>query len=297
LKNLPSSFAAHLASGVTTLATCWLVTRKDGQTLGFTDHDRVLHLNGTPCQPENGLTVSAMSDGPGFAIGGGDVAGQLSGPALAPGDLAAGLWDGAEIHVYRVNWQNPEEHILLRRAFIGELTQEGSAFKAELRGLSHLLEARQGRVFQQSCDADLGDHRCKVDLSDPAFRAEAAIGHGSSREIVLTEELGAYQADWFVGGRFKVLDGPMAGFASEVSTHTVSSGTAHLQLWQSLPEFPGKGTRFEVTAGCDKRFPTCIKKFANSANFQGFPHMPGSDFVLSYPSRNTGENDGGPLVS
>ena len=47
------------------------------------------------------------------------------------------------------------------------------------------------------------------------------------------------------------------------------------------------------TAGktCDQRFATCRDVFSNTANFRGFPHIPGTDFVLSGPA-STG-NDGG----
>lgn len=296
MKQLSPSLAAHFASGVTTLATCWLVVRKDGQTFGFTDHDRPIFINGALCQPENGLSVTAINDGPGFAIGGGEVSGHLAGPALTPKDLAAGKWDGAEIRVYRVNWQAPHDHILLRRAFIGEVTQEGNAFKAELRGLSHLLEAKQGRVFQKNCDADLGDDRCKVNLSNPAFRAEGNTLEGSSRERIFASGLAQFQPDWFAGGRLQILDGSLAGTSCEISAHLQLTAEAELHLWQSLPGDLPVGTKVQVTAGCDKHLGTCKTKFANVLNFQGFPHMPGSDFVLSYPSRNTGENNGGRLV-
>jgi hypothetical protein len=36
------ALTVHLASGTTTLAWCWRITRADGQVLGFTDHDRPL---------------------------------------------------------------------------------------------------------------------------------------------------------------------------------------------------------------------------------------------------------------
>lgn len=47
-------------------------------------------------------------------------------------------------------------------------------------------------------------------------------------------------------------------------------------------EFPG--------IACDHRFETCRGVFENSANFQGFPHLPGPDFVLTGPAAagNTG---------
>ncbi len=30
---------AHLATGLTTVARCWAIARKDGRRFGFTDHD------------------------------------------------------------------------------------------------------------------------------------------------------------------------------------------------------------------------------------------------------------------
>ena len=47
------------------------------------------------------------------------------------------------------------------------------------------------------------------------------------------------------------------------------------------------GDTLQVTAGCDKRFATCREKFANGLNFQGFPHMPGSDFSYGYADGET----------
>ena len=42
---------------------------------------------------------------------------------------------------------------------------------------------------------------------------------------------------------------------------------------------------------CDQRWETCRDTFANTVNFRGFPHMPGSDFVLAGPAGHG--NDGG----
>ena len=42
---------------------------------------------------------------------------------------------------------------------------------------------------------------------------------------------------------------------------------------------------------CDQRFETCRDVFQNTANFRGFPHLPGPDFVLMGPSDSG--NDGG----
>jgi len=59
-----------------------------------------------------------------------------------------------------------------------------------------------------------------------------------------------------------------------------------VELWQALAQAPAPGTRVSVTAGCDKQFATCRGVFANAANFRGFPHMPGDDFVMQYAVRD-----------
>ncbi|XYK81722.1 MAG: DUF2163 domain-containing protein [Labrenzia sp.] len=295
MKTLPPNLAAHLAGRITTLATCWIVTRADDVRLGFTDHDRALSVEGVICQPQNGLSPSAMSDGPEFATGGGDVSGTLESSALSETDLEAGLWDNADVRVFLVNWQAPSDHVLLRRARIGEVGRAGAVFRAEIRGLAHLLESRQGRVFARICDADLGDSRCKVDMTNPAYQATATVTV-AQREWLRITGLEAYANGWFSRGRVKVLTGPLAGFASEVASHRQEEDVSVLSLFQPAPEALAPGTEIEVRTGCPKDLETCRSKFANHLNYQGFPHMPGSDFALSYPSRNTGLNDGSARV-
>jgi uncharacterized phage protein (TIGR02218 family) len=62
-----------------------------------------------------------------------------------------------------------------------------------------------------------------------------------------------------------------------------------------MPEPIALGDTFAVTAGCDKRFPTCRDRFNNTVNFRGFPHIPGNDFVVSYPNAGEPGLDGGSL--
>ncbi|MTI43704.1 putative phage protein (TIGR02218 family) [Roseibium hamelinense] len=296
MKQISAPLAAHLAGRVTTLCACWILEQRDGSTFGFTDHDRAVTVETIVCAPGNGLGASAMTGGPGLATGGGEVAGALSGAAITERDLEAGFWDGAEIRTYLVNWADPSQVLLERRAKLGEVVREGNAFRAELRGLAHLLEAKAGRVFSRTCDADLGDPRCGVGLGSAAYTAEALVQPGSDLETLRLSGLDAFATRWFAGGRLRILDGGLSGFASEIADHRAEEGSAEILLWQTLPAALADGTRVTVSAGCDKRLETCAAKFANTENFRGFPHMPGTDFVLSYPNRNTGENDGGARV-
>lgn len=296
MKTLPAGLAEHVAGSATTLATCWKAMRGDGVTLGFTDHDRDLCFDGVVYAADSGPEASEASAGPGLAVGGEEIVGAFSSNAMSAADLAAGLWDRARIEVWRVNWRSPDERVLLRIGEIGEVTRSGEVFRAELRGLAQALEETRGRVFGHLCDADLGDARCRVDLNDPAYRGDGVVVDSFSARRFTASGLQGFTEGWFARGLLTWQSGANAGAAIEVAAHTAGDSTASLDLWLEAASEIMPGDTFTVSAGCDKRFETCAAKFANQLNFRGFPHMPGNDFVLSYPNRDTGANDGGALV-
>jgi uncharacterized phage protein (TIGR02218 family) len=59
---------------------------------------------------------------------------------------------------------------------------------------------------------------------------------------------------------------------------------ASIELWQSMSEAVAAGDGVTVTPGCDKQFATCKSRFANAANFRGFPYMPGNDAAMAAPA-------------
>jgi uncharacterized phage protein (TIGR02218 family) len=64
-----------------------------------------------------------------------------------------------------------------------------------------------------------------------------------------------------------------------------------------MPQAIASGDAFVVTAGCDKAFATCHGRFSNVVNFRGFPHIPGNDFVMTYPVQGEPGHDGSSLQS
>jgi uncharacterized phage protein (TIGR02218 family) len=263
--------------------------------LGFTDHDRALAFDGVTYEPESGLDASEDVSATGFAIGGLEAAGALSSERLTAADLAAGLYDNAEVAVFLVNWTTPAERHLLRVGHIGEVVREDGAFRAEVRGLAAALDEPKGRVFRHTCDADVGDARCGVDLAAPAYRGEGTVVAANGKRRFTASGLGGFAAGWFERGRLLWTGGANAGRAIEVRAHRLAAGVATIELWQPMVLAIAPGDVFTVTAGCDKLFSTCRAKFDNALNFRGFPHMPGNDFALSY-ARAGDLNDGGLVV-
>ena len=295
MRPLPSALQAHLDARVTTLCRCYRIERHDGVVLGFTDHDRTLAFDGTVFEPTDGLDATEDVLGTGFAIGGLEVTGALTSERLDPDDLSAGLFDHAEVTVYLVNWSTPTERHLLRVGRLGEITREDGTFRAEIRGLAAALDEAKGRTFRPTCDADLGDARCGVDLTDPDMRGTGTATVASDRRRFSASGLAGFAKGWFDRGLLRWTSGANAGRAVEVRTHRRSGAIAVFDLWQAMHAEIAAGDGFTVTAGCDKRFRTCRLKFSNEANFRGFPHMPGNDFALNY-ARKGDENDGRPVV-
>jgi uncharacterized phage protein (TIGR02218 family) len=285
MRTLPAGMQAHLDSGATTLCTCWRLVRNNGAVLGFTDHDRPLSFGGVTYEAAAGFTATEIDSSVGLGVDNLEVESVLKSDRLNETDLAAGLFDNAEIEIYRVNWADVAQRVLLRSGSIGEVSRGQYAFKAEVRGLAHELQQEKGRIFQFQCDADLGDTRCGVDLDSGAFKGSGSVAALKGPRSFTASGLGAFANDWFTHGLLTWTSGANDGRSMEVKLHLKHSGTVTLELWQRMAEGIEPGDDFEIRSGCDKQFATCKAKFDNIANYRGFPHIPGNDYAISYRTR------------
>lgn len=280
MKQLPDGLQDHLNGGATTLCWCWKLTRRDGVVQGFTDHDQPLTCDGVTYQAASGFTASAVQSALGLAVDNLSVTGALSAASLNENDLAAGLYDGAAIEIWRVNWSAVAQRVLMKSGTLGEVARTGHAFTAEVRGLAQALNQPVGRAFGRLCDADLGDARCTVAITPVAGVVTVAA---DARRFTVSG-LDAASGD-FTGGRMVFTSGANMGRGGQVKRHA-SGGIVTLELWQAMSQPVAAGDAFTVTPGCDKQFATCRDRFANAVNFRGFPYMPGNDAVLASPASN-----------
>ena len=290
MKSLPPALQAHLDDGTTTLAWCWRIARADGVTFGFTDHDRTLSFDGTEFEPESGFTSTELRSGSDLSVDAQEAQGVLSSDRITETDILDGRWDNAGVEVWRVNWTDTGQRVLMRRGAIGQIRRGRLAFVAEVRSLAHVLGQTVGRTFQANCDARLGDARCGVSLELPAFRGSGAVAALLRDRAFAATGLGAFASGWFAFGLVDWSSGANAGRRVEVLSHDLADGLAVLTLLEAPVRPIAAGDGFTVRAGCDKRLATCGGKFANVANFRGFPHIPGQDAVLRYATRDGGHD-------
>lgn len=285
----------HLQTAATTVCRVWLVTRKDGKSFGFTDHDQDLAIEGQVYRASAGMTAKAFQQGTGLSVDNSEAIGILSDASISEADIAAGRFDNAEVRNWLVNWQHPDQRMEQFRGYFGDITRSAGMFKVELRGQMDRLNQSQGRVYHKGCSAVLGDGNCRVDLLAPEISAEVmvlSIIDGGEIEIAAT---GSHGSGWFDRGRVTFTSGAASGLMAEIKRDTVTSAGRRLTFWASVGIVISPGDALRVIAGCDRRAETCRTKFANFANFRGFPHIPGEDWLTSYPVSSR-LNNGGSLV-
>lgn len=199
---------ADPVSHVARTCQCWVLTRRDGEIVRVSEHDRPLAIAGQIFSPGAAIEASSFTATSDLSPGHASITGALSSDAISDDDIASGAWDGARVDVYRADWERAEMIDLIWSGRFTSFEQRGAAYSADLVSLKIDLERLVGRAYLRSCDAVLGDGRCGVDLTHPS-------------------------PDGLV---------------------------------------------------CDQSFATCQTVFNNTDNFRGFPHMPGTDFILSGPA-------------
>lgn len=267
-------------------AQIWSITRTDGQVFRFTSHDETVTFRGQLYYPCESLSATASSTGTAGDAGGDvTVMGFFSDDAIKETDLAFGLFDGALIEVWLVNWGSPTDSVPVRLAAgtLGKVTQGITGFKAEIRSPgARLAQQPLLQVVSPGCRYKLGDSKCKVDVE--ALRVSGAV--------TAIPERFAYRRDTyrrfydssrtegsflFNSGTITWVTGANAGQTVEVKNYDLPTG--EIILWLPLPHEIAVGDTYTILPGCNLLFSTCKNTFNNVVNFGGFPDLPGVDNI------------------
>lgn len=259
---------------LTSLALCWRLERPDGAGLALTSHDAPVTSDGIRHEPAPGMTPAAVTRRLGLEPQSAETAGALSSAALDATDLSLGRWDGATVRLTVTDWENPDSApIQLIAGELGSISIDDESFSAELRGAAAALERPVCPATSAECRAVFGDKQCRVDLAGRTLVAHVVAANAGALTLDSTVD------DRFVLGRLRYMSGANCG----VSTVVLSGSGNVVELRELPPASVESGCRVELREGCDKRFETCVSRFANAANFRGEPHLPGNDLLTRYP--------------
>ncbi len=182
----------HFAGGVTTLATCWKITREDTVELGFTDHDTDLIVGGLDYSSIAGFTPTTLENKSNMSVDNMEVEGQTFPSKITEADLLAGRYDYAEVEIFLVNFEDlTQGKMIMKRGRLGEVRLNKNFFTAEIRGLT----ARDSWLvdFNKSILQDKVELFCNIYETEKNRWVKAGkpkdIGKFITRSIKWTSEL------------------------------------------------------------------------------------------------------------
>lgn len=295
VKAASTSLRNHLSGEVTTLAVCWQITRTDGAVFRYTEHDDDVVFGGDTYRAAFGFRRTNFATKSDLSVANLDVVGVLDDDQIDENDLRGGLFDGAEIRTFLVNYENPDGDGILRlmAGFVGEVTIRDGRFTFEMRSLEDRLQQIIGENYTPTCRADLGDARCGFDVASntqqgaviavtdrSTFTAEAVTTGGGRLEQLPGGAGSDAPAEWFNGGLVTFTSGLNDGLSREVKDYT---GGGQITLFLPFPFDVAEGDEFEIYRGCPKTVAACRDVFSNIENFRGEPYVPGNDQIFAYP--------------
>jgi uncharacterized phage protein (TIGR02218 family) len=291
MKTISAALEAHYASGSTTLALLVKVTRADGEVYGLTGHNApifypksvsgVLYQTGAAAPQLAAIVRSA-----GVNVDNSEIEGAIS-DLFTVDDIEAGDWRAARLDIMRVNWADLSMgHELIGVGELGQASHDGRAFKVEFMGRTHKLGRVITRHYLPTCDADLGDARCGVDIE--ALSIVGTVSAVTDNRVFTATHTGSpstWAADYHTYGRLLWLTGANTGRGMEIRENT-AGGIFTLQL--GMKRAIAIGDTFKAYPGCNKLKKTapgvyggdCVVKFANAVNFRGFDEIPGIDKII-----------------
>lgn len=280
MRTLPSGIASHIQGGVTSLAVCWRIERRDGVLILGTEHEGNVDV---PSGPYAGtylaraaITGSSIRSNSDLAVDNMEVEGSvyandLQVPDLSAADIEAGLFDDATVTLFLVNWDAPSDgQVVLRKGTLGAITRTSEGrYRTELRGLSQALSRPIVRTYGVACDADLFDARCGLSAAAWTYTA-TVVSVTSRREFSVSyDSPSPPAAGLLVGGKATFTSGENDDFSMEIRSVGNGSPDDTIVLFQPMPLDIQVGDTVSLTAGCDKRRDTCRDTFANLVNFRG----------------------------
>lgn len=297
MKTIHASLQAHYDTGSTELAYAIVIRRDDGVEYGFTSHHAAFSMDCTgwgftgdsngdvDFDAGQGLSASEIVSTAGLNVDNLELTTLNDGSLFTLGDVRAGYWKSARFLVfrYRTDVAAPAVDVdceELNSGWFGDVEMTETHVKVELRNLAQKLQQPVGIVSTKTCRARLGSttghSKCMKNLTSFTFNY-AVTGVTNKRVFTATGASGR-AVDYFGEGLVTWTSGGSRGLTYKVRSFGSSIFTLMLPVIATIQV----GDTFTAVAGCRHRLEEdCRDKFNNVLNFQGEPHRPTIDDIVS----------------
>jgi len=240
----------HFAQDTTTIARCWRIYRKDGEVYAFTEADQELVVDDIVHKPLNAGQMSAFESTSDTSPDNMEAEVLLDSSNIDAVDLQTGLFDGAKLEYFIVNYENLSQgKFKLTKGWLGEVEMEDDEkASVEFTSLMGALQQTKGRQFTYQCDVkELGDNRCGVDVEALAYSGEVSsfTGRDTFRDYTISGET----EDYFRFGVVEWKTGYNAGLSMEVKSFAGEIPISYVDTDNNVFGVPGNETTDESLSG------------------------------------------------
>ena len=155
--------------------------------------------------------------------------------------------------------------------WIGKTTCVEEKITIEVDSIFQMANLRfPKRPYGPACTHALYDAGCGV--PKPGFTFNLSVGtiDPTLPQQVIHAAASGLPPGFVSLGTLTFTSGLNAGLFRSIKSDTGNKFT----VIPRFPNIPSTGDNFKVTSGCDKTLSTCINKFNNFYNFNGFPFIP-----------------------
>ena len=284
MKVLDPTLKEALSQKTLTLAWCWLITRVDGQQLGFTSLDVSFVIDGVTYLGTTGFNPGAAQQSQGVdRLDSQNLKGILDNSGISKAEIQSGIFNNAQVRKFLVDYTNlpstlnldPPKHLELSVSYIGSIKQNSLGYELQTKDNLSKLDNQIGTTTSKTCRANLGDDRCRVDLAP--YTHNLTVTGVINRRIFNVD--GSLADKYFDRGRLQFSSGANNRLHRDIAFYVGNQ----IVLFQPAPFDITIGDTLTAIAGCAKTKLACIR-FGNFANFDGEPDIPVTDIAVNTPT-------------
>lgn len=196
-------------------------------------------------------------------------------------------FDGATVLLQRIYWPASGPWgdtsvglgaITLFTGPVGAIMISSTGITIKAKGANVIFNQKFPRdLYQPSCNNTLFDSACTLNKAANTYSTTVAFG-STKTHINFPGGTAPVSVNNLLLGTIRFTSGPNNGVTRSIKA--VASGPDVIMMSYPLEFTPGVGNDIEVTVGCDKTPGVCNARFANLANFRGFPYVPESSIAF-----------------
>ena len=267
---------------MTTLTLCYCVHIEllNGDTIGFTDLDDDVVINGITYSAGASIEPTATAQNRGFEIDNAKIQLLVDNPVLTPAMIESGVANESRIKLLLANYVDLSQSYVLLNGFIGEVDMTEGIIDIEINSVTQRLNKPVTRLTSTICPFQFGGEKCGLDLAALNYEADnvpiASFSQSSTNggRDTLTFTLDMSGITFAVStelnqGYIQVNTGANRGLRFDIDSYTQNGSQLVITALGRVSEDLTTSDTVYIARGCAKTRQAC-ESYNNVHRFGGF---------------------------